>query len=194
MVARGIVSKNLVMNKTLNMKKFIILCFILSTNLTFAQISIGKNQVDGGGILDFDEDNKGIILPIADIETTNTYTNGTILVDKNDYKIKVFQDNDWLELSDTGSFDVQKDDNNNDISTAVKINTSDDIGQGVIIGAENSDADGVLVLESTNKALILPKVFRPHENILSPVAGTICYDTESDSLAVFNGKVWNYWK
>ena len=182
------------MNKTLNMKKFIILCFILSTNLTFAQISIGKNQVDGGGILDFDEDNKGIILPIADIETTNTYTNGTILVDKNDYKIKVFQDNDWLELSDTGSFDVQKDDNNNDISTAVKINTSDDIGQGVIIGAENSDADGVLVLESTNKALILPKVFRPHENILSPVAGTICYDTESDSLAVFNGKVWNYWK
>lgn len=194
MVARGIVSKNLVMNKTLNMKKFIILYFILSTNLTFAQISIGKNQVDGGGILDFDEDNKGIILPIADIETTNTYTNGTILVDKNDYKIKVFQDNDWLELSDTGSFDVQKDDNNNDISTAVKINTSDDIGQGVIIGAENSDADGVLVLESTNKALILPKVFRPHENILSPVAGTICYDTESDSLAVFNGKVWNYWK
>lgn len=194
MVVRGIVSKNLVMNKTLNMKKFIILCFILSTNLTFAQISIGKNQVDGGGILDFDEDNKGIILPIADIETTNTYTNGTILVDKNDYKIKVFQDNDWLELSDTGSFDVQKDDNNNDISTAVKINSSDDIGQGVIIGAENSDADGVLVLESTNKALILPKVFRPHENILSPVAGTICYDTESDSLAVFDGKVWNYWK
>lgn len=194
MVVRGIVSKNLVMNKTLNMKKFIILCFILSTNLTFAQISIGKNQVDGGGILDFDEDNKGIILPIADIETTNTYTNGTILVDKNDYKIKVFQDNDWLELSDTGSFDVQKDDNNNDISTAVKINTSDDIGRGVIIGAENSDADGVLVLESTNKALILPKVFRPHENILSPVAGTICYDTESDSLAVFDGKVWNYWK
>lgn len=194
MVVHGIVFKNLVMNKILNMKKFIILCLILSTNLLYAQVSIGKNQVDGAGILDFGNEKKGIILPIADIETTTNYTNGTLLIDKNDLKVKVFQNNEWLELSDEGSFDAQKDENNNDISTSANINTTEEIGKGVIIGAESSEAEGVLILESTDKALILPKVFRPHENILSPVAGTICYDTESDSFAVFDGKVWNYWK
>lgn len=184
------------------MKKIIILIGILVSGFAFSQVSIGKTTVDGNGILDFGTDgNKGIILPIADISDTSlTYTDGTILMDKNDFIVKVRQDGDWLLLSDAGSLTVQLNDTNNPITTAAVINTSDEISDGVIIGDVDangkpiSGAKGILVLEAADKALILPKVANPHTSIKSPVAGTICYDTTSDSLAVFDGKVWNYWK
>lgn len=184
------------------MKKIIILTGILISGFTFSQVSIGKESVDGKGILDFGTDgNKGIILPIVDItDPSQIYTDGTILMDKDDLTVKVRQDGNWLLLSDPGSLQEQVDENNIPITTAAVINTSGEIGNGVIIGDVDtsgnpvSGAQGVLVLEATDKALILPKVANPHIEIKSPVAGTICYDTASDSLAVFDGKVWNYWK
>lgn len=54
--------------------------------------------------------------------------------------------------------------------------------------------DGILVLEDTDKAMILPKVASPHLNIIDPAPGLIVYDTDSRQLAVYNGKVWSYWK
>ena len=46
--------------------------------------------------------------------------------------------------------------------------------KGTVIGAESSSVDGVLVLESADKALILPRMVSPHLNIVKPMAGTIC--------------------
>ena len=53
---------------------------------------------------------------------------------------------------------------------------------------------GILVLEDTNKAMVLPKVASPHLNIVNPAPGMIVYDTFNKQLAVFNGTVWSFWK
>lgn len=183
------------------MKKYLILTSIIFAGFCSAQVAIGKQTVDGNAILDFGSQNKGIILPIADIsDPTSVYTNGTLLMDIDDLTVKAYQNNTWTPLSDPGQLTVLLDSNDNPISTAAKINTSAEVGQGVILGDVDtnglppSGADGVLVLESSTQALVLPKVADPHINIKSPVAGTICYDLTSDSLAIFDGKVWNYWK
>nr|WP_314495830.1 hypothetical protein [uncultured Chryseobacterium sp.] len=183
------------------MKKIMLTAGMLFTCIVSAQVAIGKDSVEIKGILDFGSDNdKGIILPIAEISETVTYANGSMLMDKNDLKVKVFQENGWLELSEEGSIEVQFDESNNPLSTAAVFNESDETGEGVIIGEvdgngnTSSGASGVLVLEADDKALILPNVASPHITVKSPVAGTLCYDTDSDSLAVFDGKVWNYWK
>jgi hypothetical protein len=57
-----------------------------------------------------------------------------------------------------------------------------------------SNAKGVLVLESADKAMILPKITNPHTTVKNPYPGMMCYDLTSKSLAVFDGANWNYWK
>lgn len=185
------------------MNRIFIITAIFVFGSTHAQIAVGKDTVDGNGILDFgNANNLGIILPIVDASPHNqAYADGTVLMDKNDLIVKVYQNGDWLALSDQGSLDIQLDPNGDPITTAAILNTSQESGKGVIIGGKidqngevTADASGVLVLEAKDKALILPKVVAPHISIKSPVAGTICYDSESKSLAIFDGKVWNYWK
>lgn len=53
---------------------------------------------------------------------------------------------------------------------------------------------GILVLEDTTKAMILPKVASPHLNIINPAPGMMVYDMFNKQLAVFNGRVWSFWK
>ena len=75
------------------------------------------------------------------------------------------------------------------------LNTGADVGNGVIIGANISSKPGVLVLESSTRALILPYVANPHTTIGNNASiGTIVYDTTSDSLALFDGVNWHYWQ
>ncbi|MBS1571159.1 MAG: hypothetical protein JST62_02015, partial [Bacteroidetes bacterium] len=64
-----------------------------------------------------------------------------------------------------------------------------------IIGASSSLADGVLVLESTNKAMVLPMVTDTN-NIPDPAPGMMVYinKTGAKRLAVYNGNKWTYWK
>lgn len=182
------------------MKKSLVIVGLIISNLSFAQLAIGKNSLDQGVILDFGETStRAIILPKVDISLSSTFTNGTILMDKTEKKIKVRVNGSWLSLSDEGSFDEQLDPNTSDpITTATVLSVGDEVDKGVLIGTIPTnpldEPQGVLVLESSTQAMILPKVENPHLNIKSPVAGTVCYDTVSDSLAVFDGKVWNYWK
>ncbi len=154
---------------------------ILGTVLS-AQIAIDKSTVDGDGLLDFAAGTtKGIILP--SITSTPGVVEGTIVFDSNDNKIKYFNGS-WVSLNaDSGE-------------SRMATNTVTDIAnsnQGVIIGAESTDAPGVLVLESDDKALILPKVASPELSVVNPEAGMICYDTTTQRLSVFNGKVWEVW-
>lgn len=181
------------------MKTQITILLLTLSNLAFSQVVIGSNVSTPSAILEFGPNDgtakKGIILPIVNLESNDpTPANGTILMDKNSKKIKAYQNNQWIDLSDEGSFSEEII-NGVTVTTAVlDENTSLDIGEGVIIGSETSNAEGVLVLESEDKALILPRVADPHLNIPKPVAGTMCYDTTSDSVAIFDGKVWSYWK
>jgi hypothetical protein len=64
-----------------------------------------------------------------------------------------------------------------------------------IIGAPTSAADGVLVLESTTKAMVLPTV-ADVQNIPSPSPGMMVYVNKlgSKRFAVFNGSRWSFWK
>lgn len=166
------------------MKNIIVLIGFLFSGLVFAQVGIGKEAIDGSGILDFAPNTtNGIMLPI--IETLpNDAVAGTILMDKNDKTIKMKDHSTWIALSDAGSI-------NN-----VTFNTNDEVAgpNRVIIGGPVTSVPGVLVLESTDKALILPKVADPHINVKSPYPGMICYDTVSKTMAVFDGLKWSYWK
>lgn len=163
--------------------------FCLMAITVNSQIAIGKNSVEGTAtILDFDNPTsnfRGIILPAVDDAEDSTLdenNNGTFLFDRIDNKLKMYENDDWVELSDAGS------------STGLLNNTATESGDGVIIGAEQTDAIGILVLESEDKALKLPRVANPHLTIKSPIVGTMCYDTVSKSLAIFDGSNWNYWK
>lgn len=163
---------------------FLFVSFI--TNKTNAQLIIAtdKNTVNTteSTLVQFqDNDTKGIILP-ANTTTPINVSNGTFLFDQSENKVKMYENESWVDLSDTG-----------DHSTIVS-NNSFDSGEGVIIGADTSIVDGVLVLESTNKALVLPRVNDPVVNVISPYPGMICYDTKSKTIAIFDGKLWNFWK
>ncbi|TKB98283.1 hypothetical protein FA045_14280 [Pedobacter cryotolerans] len=161
-----------------------------------AQTAIEKQTVSStSSVLDFAAGTtKGIILPAVETLPT-TPANGTFLLDKNDKKIKMYQNGAWVELSNTG-----------DITTIVSYSGTVDNGKQTIIGSRTTKVvdvsgnyvdgpvDGVLVLESPNKALVLPKVANPHLTVKSPYPGMMCYDTVSKSLAVYDGKLWNYWK
>lgn len=167
-----------------------ILCSLAAS--TAAQVAIGKETVQNAStILDFDNANdtnfRGIILPaVANTNnalstTTPAQNNGTFLFDRSDDIVKMYENNVWVNLSDAGT-------------EPVSINNSDESGEGAIIGSATTNAEGVLVLESPNTAVVLPWIFRPHETVKSPYPGMMCYDTESRTLAVFDGTVWNYWK
>ncbi|NML68718.1 hypothetical protein HHL23_02750 [Chryseobacterium sp. RP-3-3] len=166
------------------MKKIIILAIILvGFSSINAQVGMGKTSVDGDAILDFPVAETGIILPIVEtLPTGSAASNGTFLLDKTDSTIKMRENDLWVPLSDTGSL------------TGIMLNASAETGGGVIIGAASSPAQGVLVLESASKALVLPKVNDPVTSMKSPIAGTICYDTVSKTVAVFDGLKWSFWK
>lgn len=174
-------------------KTLIILSFTIIANLSTAQIAIGKETVNGNStLLDFNDttgNTKGIILPPvtninASLTSITSHNNGTFVFDQSDNKVKMYENGAWVNLSDAGS------------STQISTNTSDESPglQGAIIGGDTSLAKGVLVLESTDKAMILPQIANPHLNVKSPYPGMMCYDTVSKSLAVFDGSAWNYWK
>ncbi|MBB6369640.1 hypothetical protein [Chryseobacterium shigense] len=158
-----------------------------------AQIGVNKSSVNGTStILDFEDspsNTKGLILPAPDnlsaaLSGTPSNNNGTFLFDKSDKKVKVYENNAWKALSDEGN------------SSGIMNNTTAEhtSTQGIIMGAPSSSAYGVLVLESANKAMILPKIQTPHQTVKSPYPGMICYDTVSKTIAIFDGAVWNYWK
>ncbi|PIF46616.1 hypothetical protein CLU96_3654 [Chryseobacterium sp. 52] len=151
-----------------------------------AQIAIEKQTIDGNStILDFNStsaNTKGLILPAIQGLPAGNPANGTFIFDRSDDKVKVYENNTWKALSDTGN------------SSAILVNTSDETGNGVVIGVQPGNADGVFVLEAPDKAMILPKIVSPHLNVKNPYPGMICYDTASKTLAVFDGTVWNYWK
>lgn len=163
------------------MKKLILLFVSFALN---GQVAIEKTQVDGSGILDFPAGTtKGIILPrVLNNENMTNTESGTLVFDLATSKVKYFN-GIWVDLSDKAGTNPEN------------LNPGNDIADNrVIIGAASSSANGVLVLESTNKALILPKVENPVDNVKSPEAGMICYDPTAKLICVYNGSEWFFWK
>lgn len=162
------------------MRVIITISFIIWSNIMFSQVAIGKVSVDGDGLLDFASGTtKGIILPKV---TTLVPQVGALVFDAIDKKVKLYN-GEWIDLSiNTGAVDLSDQ------------NAYSEDGGSVIIGNSTTSATGVLVLESSTKALILPKIASPHLNVKNPVPGMICYDTDKNLLAVYNGIEWAFWR
>lgn len=162
------------------------LLFLLFPIIMVGQTAIEKQTVTNTStLLDFASGTtKGLILPAVQTLPVSP-ANGTFLFDTRaaHKKIKMYENGGWVDLSAAGS-----------TTALVPYSGTVDNGKKTIIGAHTTAADGVLVLESTNKALVLPKISNPHLTVKNPYPGMMCYDTNRKALAVFDGTVWNYWK
>ncbi|KQK26709.1 hypothetical protein AR438_05555 [Chryseobacterium aquaticum] len=176
------------------MKNIFTILFALLSVSVFSQVAIGKASVASPSVsLDFGTGNRGMVLPwVTSTAAVTGVVNGTMVYDLTDKKVKVKYNAAWKDLSV------------NTQGTTVDPLTSVD---GVLIqnsATENTLAKsaigtltatpGLLVLEDTTKAMVLPKVASPHLNIINPAPGMIVYDTFNKQLAVFNGFVWSFWK
>lgn len=176
------------------MKNIFTILYALFSVSVFSQVAIGKTNVASPSVsLDFGTENRGLVLPwVTSTAAVSGVINGTMVYDLTDKKVKVKYNAAWKDLSI------------NTQGTTVDPLSSVD---GVLIqnsATENTLAKsaigtltatpGILVLEDTNKAMVLPKVASPHLNIINPAPGMIVYDTFNKQLAVFNGSVWSFWK
>ncbi len=165
------------------------LILIAIGSFNYAQVAIGKEDVTNSSVLlEFGTELKGIILP--SVNAAPGAVGGTFIFDGTDNSVKVLE-----EINDGNNGNWTNLTENDEPGTGNPfINIGTDSGEGVIIGAATSSKPGVLVLESTTQALVLPQVANPHLNMPGSIAGTMVYDTASDMIAVFDGVNWSYWK
>ncbi|NIF06157.1 hypothetical protein F3J23_11965 [Chryseobacterium sp. Tr-659] len=159
-----------------------------------AQVAIGKSSITSTSVsLEFETGNKGIILPwVTNTGAVTGAVNGTIAYDLSDHKVKVKYASGWKDLSvDTTGTTVDPITSTDGV--LIQNPLTEQSGAKTAIGTLGPDP-GILVLEDTNKAMILPKVASPHLNIINPAPGMMVYDTTAKQLAVFNGSVWSFWK
>lgn len=181
------------------MKNIVSIFLIIISNTVFSQVIIGNNvgtAVDKTSVLlDFAAgENKGIILPYVKVTPAGAgLVEGTIVLDASDptkAKVKYYNGSPtWVDLSSG---------NEANITTAMTIQSgalTEDVAAKAIIGSNRSSADGVLVLESQTKALILPMVAST-DDVPKPAPGMMVYINKAGAkrLAVFNGVGWTYWK
>lgn len=136
--------------------------------------------------------NKGIIVPyVRTLPSSAALVGGTIVLDATAAgaaRMKFYDGTDWIDLSGqdgnlTGALTIQPP------ITVVET------GSKSIIGASTSSADGVLVLESSTKAMVLPTIADVND-IPAPSPGMMVYINKSGAkrLAVYNGSKWSFWR
>lgn len=176
------------------MKNIIIPIFALISSFSYAQVIIGDEIGTAANktsvLLEFSKaQNKGLVLPYVKTLPTAP-AQGTIILDATTptaAKVKYFNGS-WQDLSIDGG----------NVSTHLAQQPATPSGGNsakVIIGADTSAADGVLVLESTTKAMVLPTVNTTND-IINPAPGMMVYvsngTTNEKLLAVFNGESWSF--
>ena len=170
---------------------FSILFFFLAVSLN-AQVAIGKTEISSNFVsLEFGnevgkpEKQKGLLLPwVIEAKEVNNPEPGTLIFDTTDKKVKYYKGGNtpsWKDLTfnTNGKVDTSAQDDLESIPTAK-----------VSVGTPKS-APGILVLEDTNKAMILPLIDN-YQSIVNPSPGMIAYDLQHDLLCVFNGTDWTF--
>lgn len=162
-----------------------------------AQVAIGKTPTVNTSVsLEFGNENRGMILPwVTNTSAIVDAVNGTMIYDLSDHKVKTKYASGWKDLS-VDATGTTVDPLTNVDGVMIQDSHTENTGAKVSIGTSTSvpEANGILVLEDQNKAMILPKVASPHLNIIDPAPGMMVYDTSAKQLAVFNGTVWSFWK
>lgn len=157
-----------------------------------AQVIIGNDigtAIDKTSVLlEFSTDqNRGIILPYI-TNTSEINTPGSIFLNATTptaAKIEYYNGTDYINLNG-------RDANVTSLLT-IQPPANEKTGSKVIIGNSTSPANGILVLESTTKAMVLPKV-SSYKNIVNPAPGMmVLIDSGDKTLAFFNGSQWSFW-
>lgn len=189
------------------MKNLIFTISILFFNPAFAQVIFGDTigTVPAGQkesvLLEFASgQNKGLILPyVRTLPSGSRLSEGTIVVDATDpAKAKIRYYNGVIDInSSDGWFDLSNG-NTADISIVLGTQPSAAVEGSqskMVIGADSSAADGVLVLESDTKAMVLPMVDNT-DDVPDPAPGMLVYINKEGTkrLAIYNGNAWTYWK
>ena len=189
--------KKIIMKNLFN----IIICFF-SIN-SFAQIIVGEfNNASANKtsvLLDFERsNNRGILLPAVN-STADITEKGTIVLDASTAttaQFKIKKNNGWFNYS-----------NNNGNATAITNNRPSIVDYPtakLVLGAETSSIDGALILESSNKVMVLP-IVKTVDNIINPSPGMMvfvnketCLDYNTPCidqfLAFYNGTEWSFWE
>ncbi|WP_228448796.1 hypothetical protein [Chryseobacterium mulctrae] len=192
-------------NMNMNKKVTILLSFSISI-LSFSQVRIGAinsvgNITNTSVLLEFGTDNdKGIILPYVEIlpSGTNNSKGGTLIFDvsvNSEYKIKVKNENTgWTDLSIQSGYSAAV---QNVVKTPQALPLIDQSGAKAVIGDANTTTDGVLVLNSSDKAMVLP-IVSSYTQIKNPSPGMVAFlqgtNAGEHRLIVFNGQKWTFWK
>ena len=181
------------------MKKIILTISIFISACASAQVAIGKSTVSSLSVsLEFYDgaDNvKGLVLPwVTSTAAVSGVVNGTLVYNANasDKKVYVKYASGWKDLS-VDATGTTVDPITSVDGLALQNSLSDLENAKVSIGTPTS-TPGILVLEDSNKAMVLPKVASPHLSIINPAPGMMVYDTVKKQLVVFNGKVWTFWR
>jgi hypothetical protein len=172
--------------------RIILITILLFSSVAHSQVIIGDatgTATDKTSVLlEFaNTGNKGVILPYVRTLPT-TPTEGTILLDASTAtasRVKYYNGS-WVDLSGQ----------NGNVTTSLTDQpiTTENTTSKVIIGDAAATADGVLVLESNTKAMVLPIVTSVN-NIPNPSPGMMVYiNGAKKRLAVFNGDKWSFWK
>lgn len=189
------------------MKKITAILFLTTFSVVgYSQVIIGDEIGTAASdektavLLEFANDgNKGIILPYV-TTLPSSPTPGTILLDAStaaDARVKYYNGS-WVDLSGDGAVITKAGDpyNTSDIMTGVLADQPTEVETGIsVIGSTTPTADGVLVLESDTKAMILP-IVESIDDVPGPSPGMMVYINKTDAkrLAVFNGSKWTFWK
>lgn len=184
------------------MEKIYLLLVVILSTVSYGQMTLGKideKDISESAILDFEvttidsdgkstPNTKGIILPsVTSLPSENSNNNGMFVFDETNSTVKMMENGKWRNLSDKGnSLNLYK--------GGIVENKSEEIGKGIVIGSDATNAEAILALEATDKALRLPRIANPHTTVKSPYPGMMCFDTVSQTLAVFDGESWNFWK
>ncbi|KPE51588.1 hypothetical protein [Chryseobacterium indologenes] len=189
------------------MKNSIIISLLLS-GLVKSQVVLGGDAGTAADktsvLLDFAaSQNKGIVVPYVEtLPADNSAQSkpGTIIFDvsgNTEYKVKVKNTNNtspsWTDLSGQSGYSSAVE---NIVKTA-QASLTDVSSAKVIIGANASAADGILILESSNKAMVLP-IVSDYTAIKNPAPGMIAFlkpgtDPSRYRLIIFNGQKWSFW-
>ena len=182
-----------------NLKQNLIVASLLVSSFAFSQVVIGGATGSAAGntsvLLDFPTGlDKGIILPYV-TEMPSSPALGTILLDATSTggsRIKFYNAN--TDAGTNGWFDLSGEDGDVVDELLQQPTGIAETDSRTIIGDASSTADGVLVLESNTKAMVLPMVADVND-IKSPSPGMMVYVTGTNKrLAVYNGSVWSFWR
>lgn len=176
------------------MKKIfsVLIIFIFKSSL-FSQVifgdAVGTASDKTSVLMEFSNSgDRGFILPYVTDKSAIT-TPGSIIMDASTptaAKVKYYNGTVWVDLNVQSS----------NISSYLTIQPSakENPSAKVVIGSQTSAADGILVLESATKAMVLP-ITSSYQNIVNPAPGTMTLINNGGikTLAVYNGEQWSFW-